>query len=94
MIVKLLTEHHLKFLVLKCGCRGSSESTLVKSHIVGNLILHLLCQIWASTRENLSSEVCEQQRYTGVTNYRCTNCLRQAIKQTILEKPINYILLN
>ena len=32
--------------------------------------------------------------YTGVTNYRCTNCLRQAIKQTILQKPINYILLN
>ena len=30
MIVKLLTEYHLKFLNLKGGCRGSSESTLVK----------------------------------------------------------------
>ena len=30
MIVKLLTEHHLEFLTLKGGCRGSSESTLVK----------------------------------------------------------------
>ena len=30
MIVKLLTEHHLKFLSLKRGCRGSSESTHVK----------------------------------------------------------------
>ena len=30
MIVKLLTEHHLEFLSLKVGCRGSSESTLVK----------------------------------------------------------------
>ena len=30
MIVKLLTEHDLKFLNLKGGCRGSSESTLVK----------------------------------------------------------------
>ena len=30
MIVKLLTEHHLEFLCLKGGCRGSSESTLVK----------------------------------------------------------------
>ena len=30
MIVKLLTEHHLEFLTLKVGCRGSSESTLVK----------------------------------------------------------------
>ena len=27
---KLLTEHHLEFLSLKGGCRGSSESTLVK----------------------------------------------------------------
>ena len=30
MIVKLLTEHNLKFLGLKGGCRGSSESTHVK----------------------------------------------------------------
>ena len=30
MIVKLLTEHNLEFLSLKGGCRGSSESTLVK----------------------------------------------------------------
>ena len=30
MIVKLLTEHFFEFLSLKEGCRGSSESTLVK----------------------------------------------------------------
>ena len=30
MNVKLLTEHHLQFLSLKGGCRGLSESTLVK----------------------------------------------------------------
>ena len=30
MIVKLLTEHHLEFLSIKEGCRGSSESTPVK----------------------------------------------------------------
>ena len=30
MIVILLTEHHLEFLSLKGGCRGSSESTHVK----------------------------------------------------------------
>ena len=30
MIVKLLTEHHLEFLSLNGGSRGSSESTLVK----------------------------------------------------------------
>ena len=29
-IAKLLTEHHLEFLNLKGGCRGSSESTHVK----------------------------------------------------------------
>ena len=30
MSVKLLTEHHLRFLSLKGDCTGSSESTLVK----------------------------------------------------------------
>ena len=30
MIVQLLTEHHLELLSFKAGCRGSSESTLVK----------------------------------------------------------------
>ena len=30
MSVKLLAEHHLEFLGLKGGCRGSSESTHVK----------------------------------------------------------------
>ena len=30
MIVKLQTEHHLELLSIKGGCRGSSESTLVK----------------------------------------------------------------
>ena len=45
MIVKLLTEHHLEFLSLKGGCRGSSESTLVKmsncwkSHATAQLIV-------------------------------------------------------
>ena len=32
--------------------------------------------------------------YTGVTNYRCTYCLRQSIKQAILQKPINNVLFN
>ena len=44
MIVKLLTEPHLDFLSLKGGCRGSSESTLVKmsncwkSHAAAHLV--------------------------------------------------------
>ena len=45
MSVKLLTEHHLKFLSLG-GCTGSSESTLV---IVGN---HMSLLIWEGQRLN------------------------------------------
>ena len=47
MIVKLLTEHHLEFLSLKGGCRGSSESTNVKmphcwkSHALAHIIYSL-----------------------------------------------------
>ena len=44
MIVKLLTEHHLAFPSLKGDWRGSSESTLVKCHIAGNLVSRLLYQ--------------------------------------------------
>ena len=48
MIVKLLAEHHLEFLSLQGGCRGSSVSTLVKmsscwkSHAVAQLYLMLV----------------------------------------------------
>ena len=37
MIVKLLTEHHLEFISLKGGYRGSSASTLVKMSNLTNL---------------------------------------------------------
>ena len=43
MVVKLLTEHHLEFLSLKGGCRGSSEYTFVKiprsgkSHVTAHM---------------------------------------------------------
>ena len=53
LIVKLLTEHHLEFLSLKEGCRGSSESTLVKmsncwkSH-AGAQILFIIGIIYSS----------------------------------------------
>ena len=49
MIVKLLTEHHLEFLSLTGGCRGLSESTLVKmsncwkSHDAAYLIFYFHC---------------------------------------------------
>ena len=44
MIVKLQTQHHLEFLSLEGGCRGLSESTLVKmsncwkSHAAAHLV--------------------------------------------------------
>ena len=47
MSVKLLTEHHLEFLSLKGGCRGSSESTHVKmphswkSHVLAQIIISI-----------------------------------------------------
>ena len=43
MTVKLLTEHHLGFLSLKEGCKGSSESPFVKmphcwkSHVTAHI---------------------------------------------------------
>ena len=45
MIFKLLTEHHLEFLSLKGGCRGSSKSTPVKmphcwkSHALAHILV-------------------------------------------------------
>ena len=57
MIVKLLTGHHLEFLSLSGGCRGWSESTLVKmphcwkSHAAAviclsiNLLINLLVSL-------------------------------------------------
>ena len=47
MIVKLLTERHLEFLSLKGGCRGSSESTLVKMSNCWKS--HALAQLLSST---------------------------------------------
>ena len=47
MIVKLLTERHLEFLSLKGGCRGSSESTLVKmSNFWKSHALAQLSNLW------------------------------------------------
>ena len=45
MTVKLFTEHHLEFLSLKAGCKGSFESTLVKmphcwkSHVAAQILI-------------------------------------------------------
>ena len=44
--------------------------------------------------ESLLPVYTHSEQYTGVTNYRCTYCLRQSIKQAILQKPINNVLFN
>ena len=52
MIVKLLTEHHLEFLSLKGGFRGSSESTHVKMPHCGES--HALAQLSTALSSALS----------------------------------------
>ena len=60
MIVKLLTEHHLEFLSLKGGCRGSSESSLVKmsncckSHAAAHMMYFLTRSLTCSHQSVLS----------------------------------------
>ena len=49
MIVKLLTEHHLEFLSLTGGCRGSSESTIVK--MSNCLKSHALAHVFSVFKE-------------------------------------------
>ena len=49
MSVKLLTEHNFEFLSLTGGCTGSSESTLVKCHIVGNHMSQLILVMHTQT---------------------------------------------
>ena len=52
MTLKLLTEHHLEFLIFKGGCTGSPESTHVKmphcwkSHVAAHFYYLLVTQIW------------------------------------------------
>ena len=60
MIVKLLTEHHLEFLSLKGGCRGSSESTLVKmphclkSHVAAQMSISISVMLTLMNRTSIS----------------------------------------
>ena len=51
MTVKLQTEHHLEFLSLNGGCRGSSESTHVKiphcwkSHALAHMVICYMLRV-------------------------------------------------
>ena len=64
MIVKLLTEHHLEFLSLKGGCRGSSELYLSKCQIVGNLMWRLIF-LFLGVKLALSPEKADVPHQTG-----------------------------
>ena len=58
MIVKLLTEHHLEFLSLTGGCRGSSKSTHVKMPHCCNLMHRLILYMHHSPKASSFSSVC------------------------------------
>ena len=61
MIVKLLTEHHLEFLSLEGGCRGSSEST----HVKNVTLLEITCTgSFGSHVRSITAEFDSQHAYT------------------------------
>ena len=76
MIVKLLTEHHLEFLSLKGGCRGSSETTLVKmsncwkSHAAAQKSAYILGVVKPRSHEIARST----NRAIGHESRRCKTC--------------------
>ena len=78
MIVKLLTEHHLECLSLKGGCRGSSETTLVKmphcwkSHALAHLMFTVAKQC---ILVNSGTTVCELIMVT---------CLCQFVRRSLI----------
>ena len=65
MIVKLLTEHHLELLSLKGGCRGSSESTLVK---ISNCWKSHATAHFASSSKILSSFTIKNIQHNAIKN--------------------------
>ena len=73
MILKILTEHHLEFLSLRGGCRGSFESTLVKmsncskSHAAAHL-----------KKQKLS--------HTAAKRFVCSTCGKSFIQSSDLKK--------
>ena len=84
MVVKLLIEHHLEFLSLKGGCRGSSESTHVnmphcsKSHALAQIIIKLHHCV-------LQVELFENSTYT-ITSAGCTDTCNEMVVEQNGEK--------
>ena len=81
MSVKLLTENHLEFLSLKGGCRGSSESTLVKisncwkSHAAAHISFQVKAQVYGihlHIMACLTPDQPEMSRVTVIINTKLT----------------------
>ena len=72
MIVKLLTDYHLEFLILKGDCRGSAESTLVKmsncwkSHACSSNSIPLTLTFWYNM--SLGGDVAHVRNVSGVND--------------------------
>ena len=75
MIVKLLTEHHLKFLSLKGGCTGPSESTHVKmphywrSHATAQMLTTVDLMIVMKIKTEIQEKTFDISQYGP-----CLNC--------------------
>ena len=85
MIVKLLTEYHLEFLSLKDGCRGSSESTLIKmshcwkSHDVAHIFSLVSVTIY------LYDLLCVKKLSTFIQAYTFSSLLVCRSKEAVLQ---------
>ena len=92
MIVKLLTEHHLEFLCITGGCRGSPESSHVKIphcwklHVtaqnfldgeVPRYLVHTCIHVFLSL---FLSQDCVLMLMTQTTASRVTKTIRHFIK--------------
>ena len=74
MIVELLTEHHLEFLSLKGGCRGSSESSHVKMsncwkfHAAAQMSL-IDIKVRSIIHETVAWFCCHKCNYNAIINH-------------------------
>ena len=87
MTVKLLTEHHLRFLSLKGGCTDSSESTLVKvphcwkSHVTAQMLSGLTC--WCTLITYIPKSMGKTRNKDSVSflSVYSKTCLKQSLKK-------------
>ena len=80
MIVKLLTEHHLEFLGLKGGYRGSSESAHVKmphcwkSRALAQLLHYITSKLIPEVHQwSISTEFRGLAQAVQIGQYMCAN---------------------